>query len=205
MWLNVIYTKLILCHCIQQSLQYVGWLQGLALPCACMWALVAIRFAVVCCDDLCGSLLWPTLSAVCLLSWALWITALVTYLVNYFADSTPSPKLSKFLHWSSFSVTVLDGDQLQGWFLVTRLPWNLVAVPDICARAPPIFDGTSSQAHQLAISLNCCVLLHLMIYVLCKFFLYWNKCRCHLTNFLQKPKNFKLNWKKWKVSLRQAY
>ena len=33
----------------------MGWPQGLASPCACIWALVA-RIAVVCCADLCGSL-----------------------------------------------------------------------------------------------------------------------------------------------------
>ena len=35
----------------------MGWPQGLASPCACIWALVT-RIAVVCCPDLCGSLPW---------------------------------------------------------------------------------------------------------------------------------------------------
>jgi len=38
----------------------------------------------------------------------------------------------KFLHWSSFSVTVLVGGCLQCWFPLTGLPWNPPAVPGIC-------------------------------------------------------------------------
>ena len=49
--------KLILSQCLQRSPVSVGWPQGLALPCACIWAVVA-RIAVVCCADLCGSLPW---------------------------------------------------------------------------------------------------------------------------------------------------
>ena len=62
----------------------------------------------------------------------------------------------KFLHWSSFSVTGLVGGSLQGWFPFTGLPYNLSAVPGICTGPPPTLDGTStsSQAHQLAMSLN---------------------------------------------------
>jgi len=59
----------------------------------------------------------------------------------------------KFLYLSSFSVTVPVGGRLQGWFPLTGLPWNLPAVPGICAGLPPTLDGTSSQAHQLAMSL----------------------------------------------------
>ena len=46
------------------------------------------------------------------------------------------------------------GGRLQGWFLLTGLPWNLPAVPGICTGSPPTMDGTSSQAHQLAMGLN---------------------------------------------------
>ena len=38
-------------------------------------------------------------------------------------------------------------------FLLTELPWNLLAVPGIFAAAAPSFDGTCSQAHRSAISL----------------------------------------------------
>ena len=60
MWLNVILAKLISSQCVKLSLWSVGWLQGLAFPCACMWALVAIIIiiAVVCSTYLCGSLPW---------------------------------------------------------------------------------------------------------------------------------------------------
>ena len=58
----------------------------------------------------------------------------------------------KILHWSSFSVTVLIGGCLQGWF--KGLPWNLPAVPCIFARPQPTLDGTSCQAHQLVMSLK---------------------------------------------------
>ena len=51
-------------------------------------------------------------------------------------------------------MTVPVGGGLQGWFPLTRLPWNLPAVPGICTGPPPTVDGTSSQAHQLAMSLN---------------------------------------------------
>ena len=59
----------------------------------------------------------------------------------------------KFLHRSSFSMAVLVGGRLQGWFPLTGLPWNCPAVPGICAGLPPTLDGTSSQAYQLAMSL----------------------------------------------------
>ena len=53
----------------------------------------------------------------------------------------------KFLHWSSFTVTVLVGGRLQGQFPLTRLPWNLPGVPGIFAGHPLTF-----QAHQSAMS-----------------------------------------------------
>ena len=51
-------------------------------------------------------------------------------------------------------MTVPVGGRLQGWFLLTGLPWNLPDVPGICVGPPPTLDGTSSQAHQLAMSLT---------------------------------------------------
>ena len=51
-------------------------------------------------------------------------------------------------------MTVPVGGRLQGWFPLTGLPWNLPAVPGICKGPPPTLDGTSSQAHQLGMSLN---------------------------------------------------
>ena len=59
----------------------------------------------------------------------------------------------KFLHRRSFSVTVLVGVCLQGQVPHIGLPWNLPAVPDIFGEPPPNFDGTSSKAHQLEMSL----------------------------------------------------
>jgi len=47
---------------------------------------------------------------------------------------------------------VLVGGQLQGWFPLTGLPWNLPAVPYIFVGAPLTFDGTSSQALLLPMS-----------------------------------------------------
>ena len=60
----------------------------------------------------------------------------------------------KFLHWSSFSVTLLVGGCLQGWFPLTCCPCNFPAVPGILVGPSPTFHGVSSQAHQLAMSLN---------------------------------------------------
>ena len=61
--------------------------------------------------------------------------------------------ISKFVHWSSISLIVLVGGCLQDWFPLTELPWNLPAVPGIIAEPIPTFGGTSSQAHELAMSL----------------------------------------------------
>ena len=152
MWVNVILVTLISSQCILGSLWYVGWSQGLALQCACIWALVT-KPAVVCSNDLCGSLPWTyhcfghhNLFVVCLLSWAFWITTLVAY----FTNSVPSPPKKwfavatgsgKFLHWSSFSAMVLVGGHLQGWYPLIG--------------PPTTFDSISSQA-QLAMSLKKC-------------------------------------------------
>ena len=54
----------------------------------------------------------------------------------------------KFLH------CVLVGGCLQGWFPLTGLPWNLPAVPGILAGPLSTFDGISSHACLLAMSLN---------------------------------------------------
>jgi len=54
----------------------------------------------------------------------------------------------KFLHWSSFFVMVLVGGSMQSWFPLTQKPWNLPALPGICAGPPPTFGGTSFQALQ---------------------------------------------------------
>jgi len=48
---------------------------------------------------------------------------------------------------------VLIGGPLPGWFLLTGLLWKLAAVPGIFLRSPLTFDGTSSQAHQVAMNL----------------------------------------------------
>ena len=93
-----------------------------------------------------------TMFAVCLLSWALWITALVAY----FANSAPSPShpSQEVVHGRS-QVREVSG---AGWCLLlglvpARLPWNLLVIPGIFMGIPPIFHGTGSQAHQLAMSL----------------------------------------------------
>lgn len=49
-------------------------------------------------------------------------------------------------------IALVDG-HLQGSFPLTWLQWNPRAVPGICAGPPSTFDGTSSQAHQLVMSL----------------------------------------------------
>ena len=54
----------------------------------------------------------------------------------------------KFLHWSSFSVKVQVGGNLQGWFPLTELPWDLLPVPSIFAGPPLTFNGIGSQANQ---------------------------------------------------------
>ena len=59
--------------------------------------------------------------------------------------SSQAPPLFKHLAEEMFSL---------GWFPLSGLPWNLPAVPGICTGPPPTLDGTSSQAHQLAMSLN---------------------------------------------------
>ena len=43
---------------------------------------------------------------------------------------------------------------LAGLVPTTGLPWNLSAMPGICTGPPQTLDGTSSQAHQLVMSLT---------------------------------------------------
>ena len=60
-------------------------------------------------------------------------------------------------------MVVLIGGRLQGWFLLIGLPCNLPAVPGICTEPPPTLDGTSSQAHQLAMSLIIIIVLNFQL------------------------------------------
>ena len=115
---------------------YLGWIIVLVMQSP------YLQFS--CSVELCGSLLW-----------------LPILLIQSPALPTPHRKWSvvgvgpgKFLHWNSFSMRVLVGGCLQGLFLLTELPWNLLAVPGIFAAATPTFDGTSSQAHWSAMSLT---------------------------------------------------
>ena len=103
-----------------------------------------------------------TIFTVCLLCWFLWITASVTYFANLSAQLFPPLKgivimvgtrLGQYLHWISFSVTGLAHGHLQGWFLLTELPWNLPAVQCLFVGTPTTFDCTSSQARPLMITL----------------------------------------------------
>ena len=136
-------------QCVQRSLWSVGWPQGLALPWACMWAIVAI-IAVVCSAFLCGSLPWTDH---CFDHHICSLLAQLSFVGHSFgrlfcqfsAQSFPGRKwfmvgngYGKFLHWSSISVTVLIGGRLQGWFPLTGLPWNLPALPGIFAGLPPV-------------------------------------------------------------------
>ena len=81
------------CQCIQQSPGSVGWLQGLALPCACIWALLSpelqLSAVLIFMDHFLGRITaFVTILVVCLLNLALWITALVAYFTN--SVSSPS-------------------------------------------------------------------------------------------------------------------
>ena len=89
---------------------YLGWIT----------ALVTINYLQFACSvELCGSLLWlPTLPIQC--------PALLTPHRKWVMVGIGS---GKFLQWSSFSVMVLVGGCLKGWFL----PWNLPAVTGIFA------------------------------------------------------------------------
>ena len=101
-----------------------------------------LQFA--CSVELCGSLL-------CLPIFPIQRPPLPTSHKKWF---TVGIRSGKFVHWRSFSVSVLVGGCLQGWFPLTGLPWNLPAEPGICTGPPPTFDGTSSQAYQLGMSLK---------------------------------------------------
>ena len=59
---------------------------------------------------------------------------------------------------------MLVGDHLQGCFPHSRLPWNLPAVPGIFMGHQPTFDGTSCQAHQVAMSFI--IIIYFFIFLL---------------------------------------
>ena len=121
----------------------------LALPCACIWALVAI-IAVVCSTDLCGSLPWPDHcfghQAVCLLSWQCWLVAACragshsqgchgTSLLCLVFSWGPTN-----LWWHQFPISSIS-DELTGnttvhkcnsmWFL-QRLHYKISLILDLC-------------------------------------------------------------------------
>ena len=125
------------------------------------------RIAVVCCADLYGSLPW-TDHCFChhigslLAQFSFVDRCFGGLILPILCPALPNPHRKwfmvgigsgKFLHLSSFSLTVPVGGCLQGWFLLPGLPWNLPAVPGICTGPPPTLYGTSSQARQLAMSL----------------------------------------------------
>ena len=142
----------------------MGWPQGLASPCACIWALVA-RIAVVCCADLCGSLLWSpywqfaySVELCGSLFWSPFLPIL------HPAFPTPHTKwfMVQVLGKVSFSTEVAGASW---WLLAGLVPTHRVAmepvsgnqltgsVPGIYTGPLPTLDGTSSQAHQLVMSL----------------------------------------------------
>lgn len=155
----------------KQLSQYVQWsslllhklqgpCQGLVLSFACVWALVTL-FTVAYSADLCGSLssidhCFGHHNNFHLLAQLGFFTALVAYChfsIQPFppligtSSHTVSTGLGKLLHWTSFSVTMLVVGNLQGWFPLKGLLWNLLTVPYIFTGPPTTFDGTSSLAH----------------------------------------------------------
>ena len=74
----------------------------------------------------------------------------------------------KFLDGSSFSLTVLVSVCLKGQFPHIGLPWNFPAVRDInfFVEPPPTFDGTSSKARQLEMSLIQYKIIRINYYIL---------------------------------------
>ena len=122
----------------------MGWPQGLASPCACIWALVA-RIAVVCCTDLCGSLPWTDHCFVHYLGSLLLQFSLVT--CCYFANSAPSPshpylEVVHDRYWvrKVSLVKFLQCDGAGWWPLAGLVPAHRVtmepAVPGICTGPP---------------------------------------------------------------------
>ena len=156
MWLNVILAKLILSQCLWQSPWQIFWTCKVAsLGClafsACVWVLVTI-LAVAYSAAHFGSLLWGDHCFGCQLfafalipCWSLQITALVVDFANLGQGSFQVA--DKYLHWSSFSVRVLVAGHLQGWFLLTRLSWNLPAAP--CIFAGPLYQPLMAPVPKL--------------------------------------------------------
>ena len=60
---------------------------------------------------------------------------------------------AEYFPLNSFTVTVPVGSHMQGWFPLAGLPWMLFAMPE-ALRLPSNHQGTSSQAHLLAMSLT---------------------------------------------------
>jgi len=97
-----------------------------------------------------------TLGSLC---WSLWIT--VHVFVAYFANLAPSPyhpsKNRDILcrYWVGWvSPLTFLPHKGASWWPLTGFPWKLPAVRCIFAGPPPNLDGTSSQAHQLVMSLT---------------------------------------------------
>ena len=112
----------------------------LATACACIRALVAI-LSVVCSAGPYGSLPWMD-------------HCFGHHICSLLAQLSFVDHCFDCLFWQ-FSVQpfpTLVGGCLQGWFLLTGLPWNLPVVPGIFVGPPPTFDVTSSQANHLAMS-----------------------------------------------------
>ena len=129
------------CSCLLQWSLWVTTLNG-----SLLWS-TYLHFP--CPIELRGSLLWlPVLPIQC--------PALPKPHRKWFSDSW------EVLGQVSFSTEVLKFLQcdsagcghFQGWFPLTGLPWNLPIVPGICAGSPSTFARTSSQAHQLVMSLK---------------------------------------------------
>ena len=122
------------CSCLHRWSLWINYYLG---------GFTALQFS--CWAELCGSLFWfPILP------------------VQHPSLSTPHGKWfmigiasGTFVHWSSFS-------DWRCWLVaacstwdhpVIGLPWNLPAVPVIFAGPSSTFDGTTSQVHQLMMSL----------------------------------------------------
>jgi len=155
MWLNVILAKLILSQCLWRSpWQIFLTCKVASLAClahsACVWVLVTILEVAYSAAHF-GSLLWVDHCfgcqfAVALIpSWSLQITALVVDFANLGQGSFQVA--DKYPHWSFFSVRVLVDGHLQGWFLLTRLPWKLPAAP--CIFPGPIYQPLMAPVPKL--------------------------------------------------------
>ena len=127
-----------------------GGLIGLSCPqCLCVSLSHYISSCLQCCSfwitALGGSLLWLPYLQLLLLCWSYQITALVVDFANLGQGSFQVA--DKYLHWSFFSVMVLVAGHLQGWFLLTRLPWKLLAAP--CIFAGPLYQPLMAPVPKL--------------------------------------------------------